>query len=91
MRFAVSAGGSGRVRREGRDDCGKGNRVLHTEQFPKKGEMGLTSTAWEDYRVRFSDEEIGLTSATRRHHLPHESPNHLRPMSAAVSLVRHVA
>ena len=91
MRLAVSAGGSGRVRREGRDDCGKGNRVLHTEQLPKKGEMGFPWMAWEDYRVPFSDEEIGLTSATRRHHLPYDSPDHLRPMSAAISLVRHVA
>jgi hypothetical protein len=41
IRFAVSAGGSGRVRREGRDDDGKNNRVLHTEQIPKKGEMGF--------------------------------------------------
>ena len=29
------------LRREGRANCGKSNRVLHTDQLPKKREMGI--------------------------------------------------
>jgi len=32
---------AGILRREGRANCGKSNRVLHTNQLPKKREMGI--------------------------------------------------
>ncbi len=32
---------AGILRREGRANCGKSNRVLHTDQLPKKREMGV--------------------------------------------------
>jgi len=43
----------------------KSNRVLHTDQLPKKREMGFPGTPWEDYRVRFADKEIGLGNTYR--------------------------
>jgi len=44
---------------------GKSNRVLHTDQLSKKREMGFPGTPWEDYRVRFTDKEIGLENTNR--------------------------
>jgi len=44
---------------------GKSNRVLHTDQLPKKREKGFPRTPWEDYRVRFADKEIGLGNTYR--------------------------
>ncbi len=55
--------------------------------FPEKREMGSPDRRGKIIEFASPNEEIGLTRATRRHH---NNPNHLRPMSAAVSLVNQL-
>ncbi|SRR6266516_4311742 len=58
---------------------GKSNRVLHTNQLPKKREMGFAGMPREDYRVRFTDKEIGLGNTNRgRSSFKNRVPTRLR-------------
>lgn len=48
-------------KKERRNDYGKGNRVLHTEHLPKKGNLDPLRTTRESNRVLSTDKEVGLT------------------------------
>jgi hypothetical protein len=56
-------------------DCGKDNRVLHTEQLPEKGEVGLSCATRESNRVRLEDQEIGVSSIQRYPVISHGDTN----------------
>jgi hypothetical protein len=46
---------------ERRSDHGKGNRVLHTEHLPKKGDLDPPRTTRESNRVSPTDKEVGIS------------------------------
>ena len=58
LQARTSAMGGGK---ESGNDYGKGNRVLHTEHLPKKGDLDPPRTTRESDRVLPTGKEVGLS------------------------------
>ena len=61
VRLQARPSARGSLEKKGGNGYGKGNRVLHTEHLPEKGDLDPPRTTRESNRVLPTGKEVGLS------------------------------